>query len=356
MAARRIAEDVDVAVRALRACLRSLSASGAIDEVAISEARREIERSDPADGPLGDLRGGEAHPAEASLSPDERGRTAETLRVPVARLDEVLFAAEDLSVLAGRRGGGEARFDRVDDTLSHSPAISAKPASCSASAPTCSPAGRTTRRAASSNERSPRRRRSPVGRQDQRLPPGAGMGRAVAATAARLRAESRGLRVVSFASLSPGIEQIALSASKSLDRPVQLVMSGEGVEIDRRVRDGLREPLMHLVRNAIDHGIEPRGEREARGKGAVGRVEVHAEVTGHDARIVVSDDGRGVVHRRAPSRRRGGGPPPGGGSPRACCRSSLRRGSPRAASPLGSRAAGRASTSCGRRSGRCTGR
>ncbi|NTV65296.1 MAG: response regulator, partial [Oscillochloris sp.] len=71
-------------------------------------------------------------------------------------------------------------------------------------------------------------------------------------------------------------------------------LHGEAVELDRKVLELLQDPLLHLVRNAIDHGIEPTAERTAVGKPAAGRIEVNAETVGGEVRVTIMDDGRGI--------------------------------------------------------------
>ena len=66
------------------------------------------------------------------------------------------------------------------------------------------------------------------------------------------------------------------------------------VELDREVLDGLREPLLHLLRNAIDHGLEGPAERKSASKPERGEIAIHARVAGANVELVVSDDGRGI--------------------------------------------------------------
>ncbi len=79
-----------------------------------------------------------------------------------------------------------------------------------------------------------------------------------------------------------------------LGKPVRLEIAGEGLEADRTVVDALFEPLLHLVRNALDHGIEDAGRRAAAGKPAEGHVSVRARQEGSELRLEVADDGGGV--------------------------------------------------------------
>jgi two-component system chemotaxis sensor kinase CheA len=77
-------------------------------------------------------------------------------------------------------------------------------------------------------------------------------------------------------------------------KEVDLVLSGADVRLDRRVVDELRDPLLHLVRNAVDHGLETPEARQASGKPPRGQVRVRVELRGTRVGLVVEDDGRGL--------------------------------------------------------------
>ncbi len=85
---------------------------------------------------------------------------------------------------------------------------------------------------------------------------------------------------------------------QSSGKLVQLRVSGEGSELDSTVIEKLVDPLTHLVRNALDHGIEPPAERVAAGKLETATLTLHAEHRGGNIEIVVSDDGRGINRER----------------------------------------------------------
>ncbi len=89
-------------------------------------------------------------------------------------------------------------------------------------------------------------------------------------------------------------------------KQVRVEMQGQGTEIDKLVVERMMEPLLHLVRNAVSHGIETPEERRARGKAAEGRLLLEARTAGERVQIVVEDDGRGIdrdaVAARARSR------------------------------------------------------
>lgn len=87
----------------------------------------------------------------------------------------------------------------------------------------------------------------------------------------------------------------AYDIAKSLGKEVSLDISGQTIELEKRILEKLKDPLMHILRNAIDHGIEPPGEREAHGKPRRGHISI--SVSHLDARhieIIISDDGQGI--------------------------------------------------------------
>lgn len=85
---------------------------------------------------------------------------------------------------------------------------------------------------------------------------------------------------------------------RSLKRDIQVVVVGEDTRLDRRIARELEEALLHLVRNAVDHGIEAAEVREARGKPRAGRIELRAGAAGSRVRLEVADDGGGIDARR----------------------------------------------------------
>jgi len=122
--------------------------------------------------------------------------------------------------------------------------------------------------------------------------------RALAAVETRLDSDLQtallNIRLLPLSQLRVRLDQVVRSSAASAHREVRWAMEGQNVALDKHVCDRLFEPLMHLLRNAIDHGIEPPDEREAMGKPRVGRVVVHASVEGNQALVTVSDDGAGI--------------------------------------------------------------
>lgn len=86
--------------------------------------------------------------------------------------------------------------------------------------------------------------------------------------------------------------------AKDLDKKIKLIMTGQETEVDRTVVDEIADPLIHLIRNSIDHGIEAPAEREQRGKSAHGTVNLKAYPEGNNVVIEVDDDGNGIDPRK----------------------------------------------------------
>ena len=90
------------------------------------------------------------------------------------------------------------------------------------------------------------------------------------------------------------LARYARELARSLGREVEVRIEGEETRLDRRIARELEESLLHLVRNAVDHGIEPAAEREARAKPAAGRLELSAAAEAGRVRLTISDDGAGI--------------------------------------------------------------
>jgi len=88
--------------------------------------------------------------------------------------------------------------------------------------------------------------------------------------------------------------RIARDLARGLGKDVELVLVGEETEIDKTMIEDLSDPIIHLIRNAVDHGVEPPADRTASGKPAKSEVRLEASQQGDHIVIVVSDDGRGM--------------------------------------------------------------
>jgi two-component system chemotaxis sensor kinase CheA len=113
-----------------------------------------------------------------------------------------------------------------------------------------------------------------------------------------LEHEMRALRMVPVREVFERLPRVVRDAARTVGREIELVLEGEDVELDRAILDEIGEPLVHLLRNAVDHGIESGAARIAAGKPERGRIRVGAERERGSVRIVVEDDGAGVSSER----------------------------------------------------------
>ncbi|HSK20862.1 MAG TPA: response regulator [Longimicrobiales bacterium] len=104
----------------------------------------------------------------------------------------------------------------------------------------------------------------------------------------------RRLRLRPFGDVCVSLPRAVRDVAAAEEKEVELVIEGEDTEADRMVIDALRDPLLHLVRNAVDHGIEKPAERERAGKPRQGTVRISAELSGGRLTVSVSDDGAGL--------------------------------------------------------------
>lgn len=102
------------------------------------------------------------------------------------------------------------------------------------------------------------------------------------------------IRMVPISTVFQKMNRIVRDMSRKLDKKVQLVLVGEETEVDKTIVDSISDPIMHLVRNAMDHGIETKEERAKTSKSEVGTVTLSAQNTGGEILITVSDDGSGI--------------------------------------------------------------
>lgn len=101
-------------------------------------------------------------------------------------------------------------------------------------------------------------------------------------------------RMISVSGAFQKMHRIVRDMNKNLDKDVELVLMGEETEVDKTIVDGIGDPLMHVVRNSMDHGIEPTADRIAAGKPAKGTIILSAENTGGEIVITIKDDGKGL--------------------------------------------------------------
>ena len=133
-----------------------------------------------------------------------------------------------------------------------------------------------------------------------------GGGRVDVVTAARqldkltaaLQAQSMAVRLVPVRSLLVHFQRVVRDLARAADKDMVLALVGADTEVDKSLFELLRDPLLHLVRNAVAHGIESPEERRAAGKAARGQITIRAEKEGSHLAVAVPDDGRGLDPER----------------------------------------------------------
>ncbi len=114
------------------------------------------------------------------------------------------------------------------------------------------------------------------------------------------------IRMVPISQIFSRFPRLVRDVSKSLSKHVNLELEGQDTELDKSVIEDLLDPLIHCVRNAVDHGIEMPEERAKAGKADVGTITLKAANEGNSISIEISDDGKGIsvdaVHKKAVSR------------------------------------------------------
>lgn len=119
-------------------------------------------------------------------------------------------------------------------------------------------------------------------------------GQALNRTAKQMQGRLTQVRMRPFADLVNRYPRMIRQLSQDFGKEVQLVINGENTLIDRAILELLTDPLLHLVRNAFDHGIETPAIRQSRGKPAKATIEITAAYRGNQTIITIQDDGNGV--------------------------------------------------------------
>ncbi|MDR3592535.1 MAG: chemotaxis protein CheA [Negativicutes bacterium] len=115
------------------------------------------------------------------------------------------------------------------------------------------------------------------------------------------------IRMVPLKTTFHKMHRIVRDMCKKLGKEVQLELIGEDTEVDKNIIEHISDPLMHLIRNSLDHGIEPGDERLAVGKTAIGKITLEARNAGSDVVIMIKDDGRGLNRDKILARARDNG-------------------------------------------------
>ena len=112
--------------------------------------------------------------------------------------------------------------------------------------------------------------------------------------ASSLQDTAMDMRLIPFSQVSDSFPRLVRDISRDLDKRIDFEIEGDDVELDRTILTEMRDPLVHVLRNAVDHGIESPAEREAAGKDPTGHVSLTAERERDHVIIEVSDDGGGL--------------------------------------------------------------
>jgi len=119
---------------------------------------------------------------------------------------------------------------------------------------------------------------------------------------AGLQRSAMALRMVPIRQAFQKVSRIVRDLSRKADKSVELVLSGEDTELDRKVVEEITDPLMHMVRNSIDHAIEPAAARRAAGKRPQARIALSAYHQGGHIVIEIADDGKGLDTQKIKAR------------------------------------------------------
>lgn len=112
------------------------------------------------------------------------------------------------------------------------------------------------------------------------------------------------MRMIPIGQLFSRTTRLVRDLSRKIAKPIEVETSGEETELDKTIAEELTDPLMHMVRNSVDHGIEPPEVRQASGKHPVGKIRLSAHHQGGQIIIQVADDGRGLDREKLLSKAR----------------------------------------------------
>jgi two-component system chemotaxis sensor kinase CheA len=122
--------------------------------------------------------------------------------------------------------------------------------------------------------------------------------RALERKMAELQAGILEVRMVPLGQVFEKLSRVVRKISRQAEKEVRFVVSGADTELDKLIVEELSDPLMHIIRNSIDHGIEAPRERQAAGKPETGTIAVNAHQRGNHVVIDIEDDGRGIDDER----------------------------------------------------------
>lgn len=234
------------------------------------------------------LKAGQEAQAQRPLTGTQFKDLTETVRIPVERLASLLAEAEEMlpfkseaSIQAVRASELLAMAEGLRSELARA-ALSGAPVALQELL------GKVDKRAHSLEVAS--RSLSKSARQHSR-----GLGRMIDS----LLEDTKKTMLLPFSRVLEAFPMLVRDISRKKGKEAELVLMGEALEIDRRILEEIKDPLIHLVRNCVDHGVERPAEREAAGKPRKGLITISvAHADGNTAEIKVSDDGCGIDAER----------------------------------------------------------
>ncbi len=106
------------------------------------------------------------------------------------------------------------------------------------------------------------------------------------------------IRMVPLSTTFMTMHRIVRDMTRKLGKDIELVVLGEETEVDKNIIEKIADPLMHIIRNSIDHGIEDKDERINSGKNSQGIIRLEAKNSGSDVQIIIKDDGKGLNKKK----------------------------------------------------------
>jgi two-component system chemotaxis sensor kinase CheA len=106
------------------------------------------------------------------------------------------------------------------------------------------------------------------------------------------------IRMVPLSTTFMKMHRIVRDMTRRLGKDIELVVLGEETEVDKNIIEKIADPLMHIIRNSIDHGIEDKEERSKNGKSTQGTIRLEAKNSGSDVQIIIKDDGKGLNKKK----------------------------------------------------------
>jgi two-component system chemotaxis sensor kinase CheA len=256
----------------------------------------------PALAALNQVLGIEPEPAPAPVAepeaPVQPFQPVETVRITVQNFDGLFRSADRVLTVSQRQDEVAEKLNRLSADLALIERASERVRSTSASAVRHPEARREVARISAvlvSMERQIRtvsRRAGAIRRQHERST------WTIRQLGRQLQRDVWEARMVPAESLLEGFGKMVRDLSRQEGKEIEFRSASAGVHADRRVLEALKDPIMHLLRNAVTHGIETPAERVDKGKPARGLVTLRVETNGQRLTVAVQDDGRGVDYRR----------------------------------------------------------